>query len=131
MLSYTWNSSRTTEAEAETTRGIRISGFAKKSTLMKMIHKLILAVLLIASVNAKQGDGLDLPSSDPLRIGIKKRGDCSYVFVRLIISNHTYIPLNLYFLISRVKSKSGDTLSVHYVGKLYKNNKEFDSSRKR
>ena len=34
-------------------------------------------------------------------------------------------------LFIRVKAKKGNVLSVHYVGTLYKNNEEFDSSRER
>jgi len=49
-----------------------------------------------------------LPSS-PLRVGVKRRVKCEDV----------------------EKTKKGDLLSVHYEGKLYKDGKEFDSSRNR
>mmetsp|Transcript_36340 Transcript_36340/g.53119 ORF Transcript_36340/g.53119 Transcript_36340/m.53119 type:complete len:177 (-) Transcript_36340:109-639(-) len=55
-----------------------------------------------------KGKGYDLPPESALRVGVKYRPDeCLR------------------------KSKSGDVLKVHYVGTLYKNGKQFDSSRKR
>uniref|UniRef100_A0A7S2P2I6 peptidylprolyl isomerase n=1 Tax=Leptocylindrus danicus TaxID=163516 RepID=A0A7S2P2I6_9STRA len=65
---------------------------------------------LVATVAGKQGDGTDLPPDSMLRIGVKKRvpdSECPR------------------------KSSTGDKLEVHYVGKLYKNNEQFDSSRDR
>jgi len=44
---------------------------------------------------------------------------------------HWSLSLSLSLILSRRKSKSGDVLKVHYVGTLYKNGKQFDSSRKR
>ncbi len=61
-----------------------------------------LAVLCLAVLAAAKED---LPSSDPLRIGVKFRPEeCP------------------------VKSKKGDRLSMHYTGTLYKDGSKFDSS---
>eukprot|EP00558_Chaetoceros_sp_UNC1202_P004177 CAMPEP_0197245342 /NCGR_PEP_ID=MMETSP1429-20130617/10159_1 /TAXON_ID=49237 /ORGANISM="Chaetoceros sp., Strain UNC1202" /LENGTH=149 /DNA_ID=CAMNT_0042705817 /DNA_START=17 /DNA_END=466 /DNA_ORIENTATION=+ len=59
-------------------------------------------------VSGKQYEGIDLDADAQIRIGVKKRiKDC------------------------RTKSKKGDRLSIHYVGTLYKDGKEFDSSLER
>ena len=66
------------------------------------------AFLKVPNTYAKAGEGYDLDPDTQIRIGIKKRSkNCSK------------------------KTKSGDRLSVHYVGKLYKNDEQFDSSRDR
>lgn len=69
---------------------------------------LFLAILLCCkSVEGKQNEGYDLDSDAPIRIGVKNRikdKDC------------------------KVKTVKGDRIEVHYVGTLYKNGKEFDSS---
>mmetsp|Transcript_22519 Transcript_22519/g.26100 ORF Transcript_22519/g.26100 Transcript_22519/m.26100 type:complete len:193 (+) Transcript_22519:71-649(+) len=63
---------------------------------------------IVPQVHGKANQGYDLDHDAPIRIGIKKRAkDC------------------------KVKSKRGDLISVHYVGTLYKDGEEFDSSRKR
>ena len=52
---------------------------------MKLCLYLLHALLLILSnqlscIHAKQGGGYDLPKSDPIRIGIKRRSNtCLYV----------------------------------------------------
>ena len=69
------------------------------------------AAAILATADAKKkkdkGKGHDLPRDAPLRIGIKKRvapEDCGR------------------------KAIAKDRLKVHYVGRLYKDNKKFDSS---
>mmetsp|Transcript_7458 Transcript_7458/g.9222 ORF Transcript_7458/g.9222 Transcript_7458/m.9222 type:complete len:168 (-) Transcript_7458:167-670(-) len=57
---------------------------------------------------SKQGDGTNLPPDSMLRIGVKHRPEECLT-----------------------KSKTGDTLLVHYTGKLYADNKKFDSSHDR
>jgi len=57
---------------------------------------------------AKQGEGHDLPPASSIRVGIKKR-----------MNDRT------------TRVKAGDRIAVHYVGTLYKDEKEFDSSRQR
>uniref|UniRef100_A0A7S1BXJ4 peptidylprolyl isomerase n=1 Tax=Corethron hystrix TaxID=216773 RepID=A0A7S1BXJ4_9STRA len=76
-----------------------------------LLHSLLLPLLLAClssaphRVAAKQGDGTDLPPDSPIRIGVKKRPlDCPR------------------------RTTSGDSLSMHYTGSLYKDNKKFDSS---
>uniref|UniRef100_A0A7S3V784 peptidylprolyl isomerase n=1 Tax=Chaetoceros debilis TaxID=122233 RepID=A0A7S3V784_9STRA len=57
------------------------------------------------SVIAKSNEGYDLDSKAPIRVGVKKRAKtCDK------------------------KTVTGDRLSVHYSGTLYKDGKEFDSS---
>jgi len=70
-----------------------------------MLYKIAAAVLAITAVNVEAANKVDLPADDSLRIGVKyKPADCP------------------------VKAKDGDKLSMHYTGKLYTDNTEFDSS---
>jgi FK506-binding protein 2 len=68
----------------------------------------LVATVMLVSLGAsfgKECGGDNLPVDDKLRVGVKYRPDtCEY------------------------KSKKGDTLSMHYTGKLYSTCKVFDSS---
>ena len=66
----------------------------------------LIALLLLPGAWSKAGDGEDLPTDAPLRIGIKKR-----------------IPAD-----ECVKAHKGQKLKMHYRGTLYADGEEFDSS---
>ena len=67
-----------------------------------------LALLFLASTDAKKCDGTNLAKDAELRIGVKKRPEAC-----------------------ERRSQPGDELTMHYVGTLYSDCSQFDSSRDR